>query len=53
MGDMNKKAFVTGSSRGIGKGIMWKLANEGYDVAFTYRSQKEEAEKLVSKIREQ
>lgn len=45
-----KKAFVTGGSRGIGKGIASCLAADGYDVVFTYRSKKEEAEKLVEDL---
>lgn len=49
---MNKKAFVTGGSRGIGKGIVHALAKEGYDVVFTYASKKEAAEQVVKEIRE-
>ncbi|MGI5851020.1 MAG: SDR family oxidoreductase [Clostridiales bacterium] len=45
-----KKAFVTGGSRGIGRGIAWVLAKAGYDVAITYNSQKEEAQSLASEI---
>ena len=37
----NKKAIVTGGSRGIGSGIVRKLASEGYDVAFSYHSAEE------------
>jgi len=33
-----KKAFVTGASRGIGKGIAVRLAQGGYDVAITART---------------
>lgn len=39
----NKIAFVTGGSRGIGKAIVRKLAHAGAQVAFTYRTQKDEA----------
>ncbi|MDV6169718.1 SDR family oxidoreductase [Flavobacterium sp. DG1-102-2] len=46
----NKTAFVTGGSRGIGAGIVRKLAKEGADVAFTYVSGKEAAENLVKEI---
>lgn len=49
---MNKKAFVTGGSRGIGKGIVHALAKEGYDVVFTYASKKEAAEQVVKEIKE-
>ena len=33
---MRKKAFITGGERGIGRGIALALAEEGYDVAFSY-----------------
>jgi 3-oxoacyl-[acyl-carrier protein] reductase len=36
-------AFVTGGSRGIGKAIVRKLAHAGAQVAFTFRTQKDEA----------
>lgn len=47
---MRKKAIVTGGSRGIGKGIALKLAEEGYDVAITYSSKKEAAVKTAEEI---
>ena len=33
-----KTALVTGATRGIGRAIALKFAEEGADVAFTYRS---------------
>jgi len=45
-----KNAFVTGGSRGIGRAIAKGLAEAGADVAFTYRSQRGEAEKVVREI---
>lgn len=49
---MSKKAIITGASRGIGKGIAMCLAAEGYDLAISYASKKEEAEKVAEQIRE-
>ena len=43
---MRKKAYVTGGSRGIGRGIVRVLSTAGYDIVFTYNSKKEEAEQL-------
>ena len=34
----NKRALVTGGSRGIGAAIVKRLASEGADVALTYVS---------------
>lgn len=45
-----KSAVVTGGSRGIGRAIAIGLAQAGADVAFTYRSQREEAEKVSREI---
>ncbi len=41
-----KTAVVTGGSRGIGRAIVLKLAEEGMNVAFLYRSADAEAEEL-------
>jgi 3-oxoacyl-[acyl-carrier protein] reductase len=46
-----KKALVTGSSRGIGRGIALALALQGADVIVNYRSNQQEANKVVEEIK--
>ena len=47
-----KIALVTGSSRGIGRGIAIKLAENGAEkVCITYLGQKEEAEETLRRVR--
>jgi 3-oxoacyl-[acyl-carrier protein] reductase len=43
----NRRALVTGGSRGIGAAIVTRLASEGADVAFTYISNEEQASQMV------
>ncbi|MDR1060488.1 MAG: SDR family oxidoreductase [Clostridiales bacterium] len=45
-----KKAIVTGASRGIGRGIALCLARDGYDVAISYSTRAEDAESLKREI---
>jgi NAD(P)-dependent dehydrogenase (short-subunit alcohol dehydrogenase family) len=47
-----KIALVTGGSRGLGKDMALALASKGSDVIVTYRTQKEEAEKVVDQIKQ-
>jgi 3-oxoacyl-[acyl-carrier protein] reductase len=47
-----KVAVVTGASRGIGKAIALKLAEEGAKVVVNYNSSEEEAQKVVNAILE-
>lgn len=42
--------LVTGSSRGIGRGIAERFASDGYDVAVNYRSSEEAATEVVKAI---
>jgi 3-oxoacyl-[acyl-carrier protein] reductase len=46
----NKTALVTGGSRGIGAGIVKRLAAEGANVIFTYVNAAEKAQALVSEV---
>jgi 3-oxoacyl-[acyl-carrier protein] reductase len=45
-----KVALVTGGSRGIGAGIVRRLASDGASVAFTYSNSEEKALQLVGEI---
>jgi glucose 1-dehydrogenase len=45
-----KVALVTGSSQGIGQGIVLRLAQEGADVVINYRSHPEGAEETLAKV---
>ncbi|HKL28456.1 MAG TPA: SDR family NAD(P)-dependent oxidoreductase, partial [Natrialbaceae archaeon] len=46
-------AIVTGSSRGIGRGIALRYARDGYDVVVNYVSSEEKAEAVAERIREE
>lgn len=45
---MKKVALVTGSSRGIGRAVAYRLAHDGYAVCINYRERKDKAEELVA-----
>lgn len=45
-----KKILITGGSRGIGAGIVQACAEQGAQVAFTYSSNKESAEKILKDL---
>lgn len=46
----NKTVLVTGSSRGIGRAIAIKLAEDGYEVVVHCRSNRDQAEETVNAI---
>lgn len=48
----NKKVFLTGGSRGLGRATVLELVRHGADVAFTYMQNKIEAEQTVSQAKE-
>lgn len=47
-----KIAIITGGTRGIGREIALSLSKEGTNIAITYNSNDEKAQKLVSEIKE-
>ena len=47
----NKTAIITGGSKGIGKGIVKKFAEEGCNIAFSYLSSESSASKLEKEIK--
>ena len=47
-----RKSLITGASRGIGRAICVKLASEGTDIVFSYRSGDEAASETVNLCRE-
>ncbi|WP_138499736.1 3-oxoacyl-ACP reductase family protein [Nostoc sp. PA-18-2419] len=46
----NKRALITGGSRGIGAAIVKRLATEGADVAFTYTSSPDRAKEIAEAV---
>jgi len=49
---LDKKALITGASRGIGRAIALELAREGVDIALNYLTHTQEAEELASELSE-
>lgn len=46
----NKIALITGGSRGLGKNMAIRLAEQGHNVIITYNSQKEAANAVITEI---
>ncbi len=49
---MNKVAFITGGTRGIGRQIAVTFAKEGYDIAINYRTENEDLYHTKKEIEE-
>ncbi len=49
---MNKVAFITGSTRGIGKQIAITFAESGYDIAVNYRTENDDLKNTKKEIEE-
>jgi len=49
---VGKCALITGSSRGIGRGIAFKLAEQGAKIAVHYYQNEAAAKATLAKIRE-
>jgi 3-oxoacyl-[acyl-carrier protein] reductase len=47
-----KYALVTGGSRGIGRAVCLKLAEQGYSILINYKSNEEEAKKTLAMVEE-
>jgi 7-alpha-hydroxysteroid dehydrogenase len=51
--DMNGKTLVlSGGSKGIGKAIIYKFAEAGADIAFTYNSSEEVSQQIIAELTE-
>ena len=48
--EVGKVALVTGGDRGIGKGIVLRLADAGYDIFTTYFTRSEAANALKQEV---
>ncbi len=47
-----KTLVISGATRGIGKAILYRFAEAGADIAFTYNSNEEEARKIADDVKE-
>ena len=46
-----KTLVISGATRGIGKAILYKFAEHGVNIAFTYNKNEEEAQKIADDVR--
>ncbi|WP_158895008.1 beta-ketoacyl-ACP reductase [Amycolatopsis anabasis] len=46
----NRVALVTGGTRGIGRAVVLRLAQDGFDLGFCYRSDRDAAELLTKEV---
>ncbi|BCD45759.1 7-alpha-hydroxysteroid dehydrogenase HdhA [Helicobacter suis] len=51
-GMQGKTLVISGATRGIGKAILYRFAQNGVNVAFTYNKNEEEAIKIVQEVQE-
>ncbi|SFB55801.1 NAD(P)-dependent dehydrogenase, short-chain alcohol dehydrogenase family [Rhizobium sp. NFR07] len=52
MNDTRRIAIITGGSRGMGRDTAMRLAHQGVSSIITYNSRRDEAEKVVTAVRE-
>ncbi|MBX7490490.1 enoyl-ACP reductase [Helicobacter turcicus] len=45
-----KTLVISGATRGIGKAILYRFAQNGVDIAFTYNKNEEEAQKIIADV---
>lgn len=46
----NKTLVISGATRGIGKAILYRFAQNGVNIAFTYNKNEEEAQKIIADV---
>ncbi|MDE6958324.1 MAG: enoyl-ACP reductase [Helicobacter apodemus] len=45
-----KTLVISGATRGIGKAILYRFAEQGVNIAFTYNKNQEEAQKIINDV---